>query len=155
MSEEEKASVRTVNRSAGSSEPTVKPIVLEYKKLKKKKKQTVASESGDNSKEKYSKGLEDIQRFEGNVVRITQKATKALSKGVDVYEKEREKSAREKTDGAIEDFINNSAKATSAYLKEASDIPIDLAESVSTDSYRKRLRKNLRQASKFLRLWRI
>ena len=154
MSEEEKTRVRTVNRDTGSSEPAVKPIVLEYKKLKKKK-QTAAAESGDDRKEKYSKGLEDIQRFEGNVVRITQKAAKALSKGVDVYEKEREKSAQEKTDGAIEDFINNSAKATSAYLKEASDIPIDLAESVSTESYRKRLRKNLRQASKFLRLWRI
>jgi hypothetical protein len=154
MSEEEKASVRMNNRDIGSSEYAVKPIILEYKKLKKKK-QSVATESSDNSKEKYSKGLEDIQRLESNVVRITQKATKALSKGVDVYEKEREKSAREKTDGAIEDFINNSAKATSAYLKEASDIPIDLAESVSTDSYRKRLRKNLRQASKFLRLWRI
>ena len=64
-------------------------------------------------------------------------------------------SAKEKTDGAIEDFFNNSAKATSAYLKEASEIPVDIVEAIDTESYRKRMRRNLRRASKFMRLFRM
>ena len=89
------------------------------------------------------------------MIRIAQRAAKAASKGLDTYEQERQRSAKEKTDGAIEDFFNNSAKATSAYLKEASDIPVDVVESLNTESYRKRMRKNLRRASKFIRLFRI
>ncbi len=154
MSEVEKNPVRILSRDSAQPENVVKPIVLKYKKVKKKSKDD-AGVDGAEAKEKYSKGLEDIQRLEGDLVKVTQKAAKALSKGVEVYEKERTKSAREKKDGAIEDFVHNSAKATSAYLKEASDIPVDLAESVSTSSLRKQLRKNLRQASRFLRLWRI
>ncbi len=150
--EDDNAKVHALGQEVESQEESrIKPIVLKYKKLKKKKAEAAEGES----KEKYSKGLENIQRLEGNVVRISQKATKALSKGLEVYEKEREKSAQEKTDGAIEDFIHNSAKATSTYLKEASDIPLDVADAVSNSSYRKELRKNLRRASKFLRLWRI
>ena len=103
----------------------------------------------------YSEGLEDVQVLEGNMVHIAQRAAKAASKGIDTYEQERQRSAKEKTDGAIEDFFNNSAKATSAYLKEASDIPLDVVESMNTESYRKRLRKNLRRTSKLIRLFRI
>ena len=88
-------------------------------------------------------------------MKVAQKATRALSKGVDTYEQERQKSAKEKTDGAIDDFFYNSAKATSAYLKEASDIPVDLIESVNKTPMRKRLRKRLRRTSKAIRMWRL
>jgi len=150
MSEDEKSNVGLLDRPGSEPGSALKPIVLKFKKSKKKDKSVDAER-----KEKYSRGLEDIQRLEGNVVRISQKATKALSKGMDVYERERQQSAKEKTDGVIKDFIHNTARAGSAYLKEAADIPLDLAEAVSPRSYRKRLRRNLRRASKFIRLWRI
>jgi hypothetical protein len=157
MTDDEKDKIHLLDRSTAQAEPRLKPIILKYKKKNKKVDET--DESGKVGSEKYSRGLGDIQRLEGHVVHVAQKATKALSKGMDVYEREREQSSREKTDGAIEDFIHNSAKATSAYLKEASGIPIDLAESVaesaSTGSYRKRVRKTLKLASGFIRLWRI
>jgi hypothetical protein len=158
MADDEKSKVRLISRSSGESEPRLKPILLEYKKLKKKDQDEVNEDVDadvNDGEKKYSRGLGDIQRLEGNVVRVAQKATKALSKGVEVYEREREQSAREKTDGAIEDFIHNSAKATSAYLKETSDIPVDLAESINNEPYRVVLRKNLKRASKFISLWRI
>jgi hypothetical protein len=129
----------------------MKPIVLEYKARKKKR---TASEE-DDGQEKYSEGLKDVQVLEGDLLRVAQRAARAASKGIDTYEEERQRSAKEKTDGAIEDFFNNSAKATSAYLKEASEIPMDLVESINTESYRKRLRKNLRRTSKLIRLFRI
>ena len=138
---------------ASASQPNepMKPTVLKLKKSGKKDKK----KNGGEEKVRYSRGLKDIQKFDGNMVVIAKKATKALAKGVDVYDSEREQSARKKTDGAIEDFIHNTAKASSAYLKEAADIPMDLAEAVSPISYRKRLRRNLRRAAKYIRLWRI
>jgi len=151
MSETKNDKPRVLHRSGGKLQADMKPIVLEYKSRKKKSK----SASEDEEPKKYSEGLEDIQVLEGDVIRVAQRAAKAASKGIDTYEHERRKSAQEKTDGAIEDFFNNSAKATSAYLKEASEIPVDIAESLNTESYRKRLRKNLRRSSRLMRLFRM
>jgi hypothetical protein len=151
MGESENTKPRVLRRAHGKLQPEIRPVVLEYSEHRKKRD----ARTDDEDKEKYSDGLEDVQVLEGNVVRVAQKAVKALSKGVDTYERERRQSAKEKADGAIEDFFNNSAKATSAYLKEASDIPVDLMESINTKSYRKRLRKNLRRTSRLIRLFRI
>ena len=135
--------------SDSTGKTKVKPIVLEYTPKEAKK------DSATKGKPKYSKRLEDIQTMEADVLRVSQKAAKAFSKGIDTYQAEREKSAEEKTDGAIEDFMHNSAKAMSASLKEASDIPVDIADSISSDANRKRLRRTLRQASESLDFWRI
>ncbi len=150
MSDSDTKKARLLHRTSGGLKPEVKPIVLEYKKEKK-------SEDGEtNGQAKYSKGLKDIQTLEGDVLRVSQKAAKAFSKGIDTYQEERQKSAEEKTDGAIEDFIHNSAKAMSASLKEASDIPVDIADSITnTGSYRKRLRQNLRDVSEVIGFWRL
>lgn len=153
MSESKSDKPRVLRRTGGKLQSEMKPIVLEYTGRKKRKeKSKPEAEEGQNM---YSEGLEDVQVLEGNMVRIAQRAAKAASKGLDTYEQERQRSAKEKTDGAIEDFFNNSAKATSAYLKEASDIPVDVVESLNTEAYRKRMRRNLRRVSKFMRLFRI
>ncbi len=65
------------------------------------------------------------------------------------------RSAREKKDGAVKDFPHNSAKALSESLKEASEIPVDMADAVTTKNYRKRMRRGLRRASRVLRLFRL
>jgi hypothetical protein len=149
MSEETKA--RVLRRTGSGLKPDVKPIVLEYQRKDKEEKTT----TDKKSKVKYSKGLEDIQTLESDVLRVSQKAAKAFSKGIDTYQAEREKSAEEKTDGAIEDFVHNSAKAMSASLKEASDIPVDIAESLDKGSYRKQLRRVLKETSKAISFWRL
>jgi hypothetical protein len=150
MSEAKSDKPRVYRRTGGKLQSEVKPIILEYKGREKKSKP-----QPEEGKEQYSEGLEDVQVLEGNMVRIAQRAARAASKGLDTYEQERQRSAKEKTDGAIEDFFNNSAKAVSASLKEASDIPVDIVESINTESYRKQLRKNLRRTSKLIRLFRI
>jgi len=150
MSESKSDKPRVLRRAGGKLQSEMKPIVLEYKGRKKKSKA-----KAKDGQEKYSEGLEDVQVIEGNMIHIAQRAAKAASKGLDTYEQERQRSAKEKTDGAIEDFFNNSAKATSAYLKEASDIPVDMVEAINTESYRKRLRRRLRRASRFMRLFRM
>jgi hypothetical protein len=151
MAEADKKKVLLLRRSRGKLQSNLQPIVLEYKERKKKTK----GSDEDDGKEKYSEGLEDIQQLEGNVMRVAQRSTRALSKGIDTYEQERKRSAKEKKDGAIEDFAHNSAKATSVFMKEASEIPLDIAESLDATSYKKRLRDSLRQASRVIRLFRI
>jgi hypothetical protein len=150
MSESKNEKPRVLHRVGGKLQAEMKPIILEYKGRKKKSKP-----QPEEGQEQYTEGLEDVQILEGNVVRIAQRAAKAASKGLDTYEQERQRSAKEKTDGAIEDFFNNSAKAVSASMKEASDIPVDIVESINTKSYRKRLRRNLKRTSKLIRLFRI
>jgi hypothetical protein len=134
----------------GNLQSEIRPIVLEYKKRKKKKKVME-----DEPKEKYSRGLEDIQNFEGNLLRLTKRSANALSKGLDSYRRERKISTKAKRDGAIEDFVDNSAKAASTYMKEVSEIPMDIAESLNIKPVRKQMRKNLRRASKMIGLFRI
>jgi len=151
MTENEKHDVLVLRRSHGKLHNAVEPIVIEYKERKKKRKRA----ADDNEPERYSRGLKDVQRFEGDAVKIARKSAKAFSKGLDTYEQERSRSAKEKKDGAIEDFMHNSAKAASTYMKETSDIPVDIAESMYTKSYRKRLRRNLRRVSRVIRLFRI
>lgn len=146
--------VKVLRRTSSGLKPEVKPIVLEYKRAKEEKESSTEGDAKSNKK--YSKGLEDIQTLEDDMLRVTQKAAKAFSKGIDTYQAEREKSAEEKTDGAIEDFIHNSAKAMSASMKEASDIPVDIAESLSREtSARKQLRKALKETSKAIGFWRL
>ncbi len=151
MSETEKKKVIVLRRSRGKLQSDIQPIVLEYKERRKKQKKAVESDD----EEQYTEGLEDLQRMEGDMVHLARRSAKVLSKGLDTYDEERKHSAKEKKDGAIEDFVNNSAKAVSASMKEASDIPMDIAEYMNTSSYRKRLRKNLRRASRVIRLFRI
>ena len=149
MAETEKNKVRVFRWSRGKLQEAVEPIVLEYQERK-------TEEPVDGEKKaRYSTGLKDAQRLEEDVVRVAQRSAKALSKGLDTYERERQRSAVEKKDGAIEDFAHNSAKAASAYMKEISDIPVDIAESLNPVSYRRRLRKQLRRMSRGIRLFRI
>ena len=149
MSEVENKKVIVLRRTRGGLQSEVQPIVIEYKKRRKNKK------ADEDDEERYSEGLEDVQRLEGNLVRVTKRSAKAFSKGINTYESERNRSANEKKDGAIEDFVDNSAKAASAFMKEASEIPVDIAETLSARSYRKRTRKNLRRVSRTIRLFRI
>ena len=155
MSDVEKPAVRLLRREGGHLNSDLRPIVLEYKKRKKKRKGKQEVERGEERAERYSPGLEDIQRLEGDVIRVANRATRALSKGIDAYDHERKRSAKAKKDGAVEDFVYNYAKAASESMKEASELPVDLAEAVRKRSYRKRVQSGLKRASKLLRTWRI
>jgi hypothetical protein len=150
MAEDEKNPENLLHPAGKSSQADLQPVVLKFKKGGKKSK-----DSGEAAKAKYSKGLEDIQILEGNFVRIAQRTSKAIYRGIDTYERERSQSSKKKIDGAIEDFVYNSAKAASEFMKETSEIPVDLVDSMNTKSYRKGVRKGLRRSSKILRMWRI
>jgi hypothetical protein len=118
------------------------PIVLEYKSKKKKKKK------------RYSKGLGDFQRVEGRLSRVNRRIAKAVAEGASTYEKERKRSARKKKDGAIRDFAPNLGEAMSASLREASSVPVDVANALNTKSTRRLLRNQIRLIAGPLRVGR-
>ena len=142
---------RVYRRSHGKLLAGLQPIVVEYHSRKKKSSERLEEKHG----EMYSDGLADVQRVEGDLVRIARRATTAVAKGLDTYDRERSRSAAEKTDGAIEDFPHNSAKALSESLKEASEIPLDIADSATSVNYRRRMRRSLQRVSKALRVFRL
>ncbi len=142
---------RVYRRKHGHLEPGLRPIVVELKPRREKQAKTTRQPKA----EMYSQGLADIQQAEADLLRVMRRATRAIAHGVDTYEQERAKSAQMKIDGAIVDFPHNSAKALSETLKEASDIPVDLADAITTQNYRRRLHRNLRNISKALRVFRM
>jgi len=127
----------------GSLRERGRPLVLAYKSKKKKEKK------------RYSDGLEDVQEFEAGISRAIRQAARAVAKGTDRYEKARRKSARKKKDGAIRDFVPNMGEALSESLREASDIPSEVADALNTKSTRRRVRRRIRDVSDALRVWRI
>jgi hypothetical protein len=138
---------RVLRRSRGQLQQDLKPIVLEYRPRKKK--------TAGRGEPRYSEGLEDVQRVEGDLVRIARRATSAASKGLDTYDRERQRSASEKKDGAIEDFPHNSAKAMSEALKEASEIPVDIADSIERTDLHREIRRGLRRISRAIAVFRL
>jgi hypothetical protein len=150
MSDSETDKTHLFRSLSGQPGSETGPIVLEYKKPKKKKARQAAAGTA-----KFSPELKDLQVVGTDVVRATHKAASALVKGIDTYERERLRSMNEKKDGALEDFVYNAGKAASVWLKEASDIPLDLAESLRRSEGQKRARKRLRRVSKALRQWQM
>ena len=116
---------------------------------------TSSTGRGAPGRERYSAGLADLQRAEVDLLRVTRRAASAIAHGIDTYDRERRRSAQEKVDGAIEDFPHNTAKALSDSLREAADLPLDIAEAVAPKNYRKRVRRGLRNASSVLRVFRM
>lgn len=133
----------TIRSRLGALRDSGRPLVLEYKSKKKKKKN------------RYSGGLEDVQEFEAGISRAVRQAAQAVAKGTDRYEKARKKSARKKKDGAIRDFIPNMGEALSESLREASDIPAEVADALNTKSTRRRVRRRIRDVSDALDVWRL
>ncbi len=126
-----------------SGQPFDRPIVLEYKRSKKKKKQG------------YSKRFGDVQRTEAKLAKATEKAARAVAKGAEVYNDARKKSASNKRDGALRDFGPNLAEGLSESLRVASSIPVDVADALNTKSSRRLLRSQYRMMNTVLRLWRM
>jgi hypothetical protein len=125
------------NMELDQPQERLRPIVLSIKKKKKRKR-------------RYSKGLKEIQRMERHLTRSADRMARATEKGIKTYRKLSTKSARQKKDGAILDFIPNSGIALSRSLRIASTIPYDISQAMDTPQNRKRLKRQLRTISRSL-----
>lgn len=109
----------------------------------------------ERKKKKYSKDLAEVQRLERDVTRVSARIITALDKGMDTYRKARDESSREEQDGALTNFGWNMAQGISEGLKEASQLPLDLARGMRRKRIKRLIRKQLRADSRVPRLFRI
>lgn len=133
---------KTALQSSAQHKPLHEPVVINLKQKKKRKR-------------RYSKELEEIQQMERHLTRSTHRMAQAIEQGLAAYRKRSDRSARKKKDGAILNFIPDSAWAMSRALEEASPIPYDIARAMSTKRSRQRLRRQLRMATRTLRTLRL
>ncbi len=95
-------------------------------------------------KRKTSRELRDLQKMEDGMSKAALRLSRAVTEGLEVYRRERERSAAGKRDGAVRDWPRNTAKALSKTMRAASDVPVDMAEAVDTKTARRTLRLGAR-----------
>ena len=110
-----KAQGTTITTSSPQGQSGVPGVILMGKKKKKKKK-------------KYSRGLRTIQELEVVFTKANRRSAKAVTKGLDKWISNRNKSARKKKNGAIRHSLKNSSKGLRKYLSTSSKVPADLLD---------------------------
>ena len=120
-----------------SDQQTLRPIVLNIKKKKKKKR--------------YSRGLRDLQQTGRGLSKVSTRLTRSVYKGMQEFRKATDKSASKKRDGALRDLGLNMGKSASKSLRISSRIPLDIAKAMNRRSRRRILRRQLSVMSRLNR----
>lgn len=97
----------------------------------------------DKKKKKYSKSKRDIQEFEIGMTKANLRIAKAVYKGLQTWEKERDSSAEKQRNGALRDALKNSGKSLRKSLRIASGAPSDILDALAELKPTKRLLKLL------------
>jgi hypothetical protein len=95
--------------------------------------------SNKKKRKKYSSDLKSVQKWEKGISQAVSRVAKAVDSGISTYQTERDKSAQKKKDGAILDYPQNLTKALGKTIRKASLAPYDVAETLNTKPFRKRL----------------
>jgi hypothetical protein len=80
---------------------------------------------------KESKELRGLLRAERATTKAASRLTRAVARGLEEYQRRSEKSANKRRDGAIHDMARNAAAAVGEVMREASEVPSDLAKAIS------------------------
>jgi hypothetical protein len=100
----------------------------------------VKSDKRKKKKRRTSAGLGDAERFGHHATRASSRLARAVSKGFRRYERERDRSARNRRDGALRDFIENASLGLGATLRAAADVPYELARGTNSRGVRRQTR---------------
>lgn len=90
---------------------------------------------------KYSKRNENVQRFERHASRGLHRLAKSVEAGIREWRKATDRSSRKRTDGAIRDALENSARAVGKQIRMASRVPEDAVRAVRTLKVTRALRR--------------
>jgi hypothetical protein len=113
-------------QAASAAGPEVQVIERKDKKDKKKKK-----------RRKYSAGLKDVQLVTRGVVNSSDRLGRAVAAGFTTFRKANDKSSRKRRDGAIQDAVQNWAKAMGKSVRVASSAPFKFARNANTKTVRR------------------
>ncbi len=100
----------------------------------------VKSDKRKKKKRRTSSGLGDAERFGHHATRASSRLARAISKGFRRYERERDRSARNRRDGALRDFVENASLGLGATLRAAADVPYELARGTNSRGVRRQTR---------------
>jgi hypothetical protein len=88
---------------------------------------TDAPPSKKKKKNKYSnKNLKRTAKLDRNLSKASRRLAKAISRGIENWEENRDKAASKRKDGAFVKVVENSAQAVGTFLREVSYVPEDL-----------------------------
>ncbi|HEX5720970.1 MAG TPA: hypothetical protein VF179_32760, partial [Thermoanaerobaculia bacterium] len=90
----------------------------------------IVIERRSERRRRYSRGTRDVQRFQRDATRATRRLADAVATGWETYDKESDRSAKRKRDGAVRDFWQNSALALGDTMSESSRAPYDLVRNL-------------------------
>jgi hypothetical protein len=116
---------------------------------------TVIKVKNKKKKRRYSRGLKGVQVVGRRMTKMSSKSMRAVSRGMKAFRKANDKSARKSRDGGLRDLNLNLAKGFSRTLREASDLPYDMAKSLRTRNTRRIVRLQIRAASRLSRALRF
>lgn len=94
-------------------------------------------------KRKYSKSKQAIQELEIGLTKANLRMAKAVYRGLQVWESERNASADKKRNGALRDAMKNGSKSLRKSLKIAAGVPSDYLDAIADLKPTKRLFKLL------------
>lgn len=90
---------------------------------------------------KYSKRNKGAQQFERHVSKGLHRVAKSVEAGLREWREATDRSSRKRTDGAIRDALENSARAVGKQIRVASRLPEDAVRAVRSLKVMKALRR--------------
>ena len=120
-----------------------KPLKLKTEVVEIELDRTAREATYDDVREprKYSKRNENVQRFERHASRGLHRLAKSVEAGIREWRKATDRSSRKRTDGAIRDALENSARAVGKQIRMASRVPEDAVRAVRTLKVTRALRR--------------
>jgi hypothetical protein len=91
-----------------------------------------------------SRASRKLDEVEERLTKSVKRVAKAVDRGVDTYIEARDKSARERKDGAIVDFYENVSKGVARTIADSAPVITDFAEAVNSRQVRRGIRAALR-----------
>jgi hypothetical protein len=91
-----------------------------------------------------SRNLRRLDDIEYRTSKSFRRVTRAVNRGVDVYFEKRDASERKRQDGAITDFLINSASGVSEAIAGSAYVLVDWAEIFTTNRRRRMIRRLVR-----------
>jgi hypothetical protein len=103
---------------------------------------TTVHVSGTHHKKRTSsKGIRRLTEIDRRVSKAVRRVTRAVDNGVDSYIEHRDKSAENRKDGPVVDFVENVSYGVSKTISEASPVLHDIAEAWNTRRFRSQVRR--------------
>jgi len=103
----------------------------------------------DDERGSRTRGMRTMQTVERRLSRGGRKLAQALADGMKKYQKQRNKSAKDRKDGAILDFVDNLGAGFAEAQRQAAPASEDIITAFSTKRTRKQFRRAVRALSSY------